>query len=324
MLSSSNSLRSARPYLGTLVEITLEAEQGHDLQIALNAAYRAIARIQQLMSFHDPDSDVSRINCAPAGLALTVDLATYEVLQCAQALSLHSHGLFDITVADILIGQGFLPSSTGVPRDHAARSRDLELLADHQVKWHRAGRIDLGGIAKGYAVDCAIAVLQQYGISHAMINAGGDLRCIGQPQRIHLRVPHDPQQLLALGWLHEGALATSAGYYTQRADAANHAIHPLSADPQRQGAHALINPIVDPRLQRCIAWQGSISVVAERCMIADALTKVVRLLADEAADGLADANQLHLPQILAHFDAQALMLDQRGLASLGSSERLHF
>jgi len=136
--------------------------------------------------------------------------------------------------------------------------------------------------------------LQQRGIGQAMVNAGGDLRCIGRPQPIHIRHPDDPQMLIALGELSNGAVATSAGYYASR-----------------QEGQRMINPIVDPVQQCCLAWQSSISVVAARCMMADALTKVVRLLAEDGSD--------RLPLLFAQFQAQAFMLDQRGLASLGSS-----
>lgn len=303
MPSPSNSLRAARPYLGTLVEISIDADLDvAQVQTAVNAAFSAVARVHQLMSFHDPDSDVSRINRTPAGIPIQIDPATYEVLGCAQRLSQRSQGAFDLTIAKVLVAQGFLPDVDSLPEIALASYRDLALLDAHQVLWQRSGRIDLGGIAKGYAVDCAIDVLQQHGIPHALVNAGGDLRCIGRPQPIHIRHPDDPQQLVAVGWLCDGALATSAGYYAQQPDL-------------QSAAQQMINPIVDPQQQRCLAWQSSISVVAARCMMADALTKVVRLWLDDAAPD-------RLAQLLADLDAQALLLDQRGLASLGSSDRL--
>jgi thiamine biosynthesis lipoprotein len=291
MPSPLNSLRSARPYLGTVVDIFVEADLNPvQLQAAINAAFDAIAHVQQRMSFHEAGSDVSRINAAAVGAWIKVDPATYTVLAAAYDLSQRCGGVFDISIAPVLQQSSFLP--TGLDTACDARYQDLLLDGADAVCWQRKGRIDLGGIAKGYAVDCAIAVLRTLGVESAIVNAGGDLRCIGRPQPIHVRHPDQPSSLVDLGMLTDGAIATSASYYSAR-----------------DGGQGSIDPIVDPQTQRCLSWQSSISVCAPSAMLADALTKVVRLMAGQAED---------LAQLLQHFSAQAIMIDQRGMHSLGS------
>ncbi len=280
-------MRRARPLLGTLVEIAAEGD-GADLPAAIEAAFAAIAAVQRLMSFHDPDSDVSRINAAAAGDAVTIDAQTFQVLRCARQISERSDGVFDVTVAPVLVDGGFLPPCRGGTKLDAAGYRDLDLLPGRRTRWCRKGWIDLGGIAKGYAVDCAVAALAARGVASGVVNAGGDLRCFGEPQPVHVRHPDEPTALIALGWLADAALAGSAGYFSS---------------VERRGR--TIDPLVDPRERCCKRWDGSVSVVAPDAMTADALTKVVRLAPDRA------------PEILAHFGAQAIVVDRDGSRGCG-------
>lgn len=289
MPSPSSKLRRARPLLGTLVDITA---RGPDtvLQAALDAAFAAIERVQRLMSFHVEDSDVSRINAADAGSEVCVDAQTYCVLERAVALGELSDGAFDIATAGVLVEQGFLPRHAGVRHPApGATFRDLILQAGHRVQWRRKGWIDLGGIAKGYAVDCAIAALRAHRVDSGIVNAGGDLRCFGQAEPIHVRRPDAPATLVPLGWLHDLAISTSSGYF---------------AGVERDGRQ--IDPLVDPGRQACAVWEDSISVVAADCMTADALTKVVRLARRRA------------PEMLDRFNAQAVVVSAQAIGLCGA------
>jgi FAD:protein FMN transferase len=282
-------MRRARPMLGTIVEITVDGAE--DVQESgINEAFAAIARVHELMSFHDATSDVARINTVPAGRSIIVDPHTYSVIAFAHELSQLSHGAFDITTAPVLVQNGFLPDAwPGIAAPHST-FRDLELLADCCVRWRKKGCIDLGGIAKGYAVDCAIWTLRCEGITTAIVNAGGDLRCFGEPQPIHLRHPETPTALIYLGGLADAAFATSAGYFSGI----------------ESGEHR-IDPIVDPKQRACVSWNGSVSVAAADCMVADALTKIVRLDPQVA------------PRVLERFEAQAFVMDAQGVRRCGRS-----
>ena len=278
-----------RPLLGTLVEIRAGGPESR-VNDGIAAAFAAIERVQRLMSFHDAGSDVSRINAAPVGREVAVDPETHCVLRHALDLSERSDGAFDITIAPSLVAAGFLPyPRLGATQVDSARFSDLELLPAGAVRWRKKGWIDLGGIAKGYAVDVAVAALRSQGITHGLVNAGGDLRGFGErPWPIQIRAPERPTMLLNAGSLRDAAIATSAGYFRSA----------------RAGS-TMVAPIVDPAHRRCVPWNASISVVASRCMTADALTKVVRLA--PAA----------LPALLDHYDAQTVIVDANGARFCG-------
>ncbi|KUZ16514.1 thiamine biosynthesis protein ApbE [Burkholderia diffusa] len=294
MQSRSSSLRRARPLLGTIVEITAMGLPD-SLSPAIDAAFTAVEEIHRLMSFHEAGSDVSRINAAIAGATIEVHPHTWRVLERAMELSTLSDGAFDVTTATLLVDHGFLPRYA--EHDVATRRntyRDLELIRPRSVKWRQKALIDLGGIAKGYAVDCAIDALRAAGTAGGIVNAGGDLRCFGARQPIHVRHPAKPTELISLGWLANGAIATSSGYF---------------AGTIEEGRR--IDPLVDARNKTCIAWDASVSVIANDCTTADAATKIVRL-AGEA-----------MPGTLAMLDAQAILIDG-GRIAIHGTDRLQW
>jgi thiamine biosynthesis lipoprotein len=284
-----NNLCRARPLLGTFVEITATGS-GENTAKAIEAAFSAIEQVHRLMSFHGPESDVSRVNASEVGCEVEIDPQTYQVLQFACELGDLSDGAFDIATADALIRVGFLPCYRYATQlDPLATYQDIELLGEHRLRWRRKGRIDLGGIAKGYAVDCAIAVLKSFGIDTGIVNAGGDLRCFGAAQQIHVRHPITPTALVSVGWLTNASIATSGGYFAG-----------ISGDDGR------IEPLVDPKQRACTSWGESVSVVAPDCMTADALTKIVRLVPERA------------PELLDRFKAQAVVIDDQSMRTCGA------
>ena len=107
----------ARPLLGTLVVIGIEEEAtGGDAHGAVNAAFAELERLQQLLSYHDPASELSRINRDACRQCITVSSDMWNVLRAAQRFSNASGGLFDVTVAPVLTRLGFLPRHPEHPR----------------------------------------------------------------------------------------------------------------------------------------------------------------------------------------------------------------
>lgn len=272
----------ARPLLGTLVEIAASGATPDTVQLAISNAFDAVERVHQLMSYQSPDSDISRINREGFDRPVTVAWHTWHVLQTAARFSEASDGLFDITIAPTLTKLGFLPRHPDFPRISGQGNwRHVLLLPDNQVRLERRLRIDVSGIAKGYAVDLAIAALQEAGMCSGRVNAGGDLRVFGETaQIIHVRHPGSPTQMLPVVELRQGAAATSAGYYTQR---------------RYQGR--MVTPLINPHTRVAAEVQRSVTILADDCMTADALTKVVHADPYSAVDKLA------------RFDARALMLE---------------
>ena len=220
-------LRRARPLLGTLVEIGVN-DEGELAQAAVQGAFAAIGRVQACMSRFEPGSDVARFAALAAGQDMDVAPGTAEVLQAACELELASNGLFDIT-------QGRAP---GGWRCEGLRLRKLSA----------AAAFDLGGIAKGYAVDCAVQTLQQAGCNAGWVNAGGDLRAFGPVQVPVMLRDEERGGLCPFMELGDGALATSSLGPLRRSQ--------LWVEESRNAA-------------------AHVSVAAPLCLWADALTKIV-------------------------------------------------
>lgn len=259
-----NHLKRARPLLGTLVEIRASGATS-TLLPAIEQAFAIIEEVHALMSYQEPASEISRLNRSAHLSAQEVHLHTWNVLLAAQELAAASEGLFDITIAPTLERIGFLPRHADMPR--ASRHGDwrhIALLPGQRVKFLRQVRIDVSGIAKGYAVDCALRVLRDAGLTAASVNAGGDLRVFGPyAQPLQVRAPQDPTQSIALMPLTNGAAATSAAYFTQRRHAGQQ-----------------VTTLIHPQTHQASASPRSVTVLAQDCMLADALTKIV--MADAA------------------------------------------
>lgn len=274
--------RRARPLLGTFVEITVSAPEPDYPAAAFEAAFAAIARVHDLMSWHVAGSDVGRINRAASGRWLVIDPWTGEVLRTAQLLFARSGGLFDVTCERHLRRAGVLPDAPSASPERSGGMADLTLDAKGgRVRLRRPLCVNLDGIAKGYAVDRAVAVLEDHGVAGGCVNAGGDLRLFGvAEQEIGLRNPRRPAQILSLGRCRNRAVATTGGYFL---------------DP----GLALASAVIDPSSGRAVALPGSVTVTAPRCMHADALTKIAALQRPDD-DGLVES-LFHELQATAHL-----------------------
>ncbi|HEY7872126.1 MAG TPA: FAD:protein FMN transferase [Rudaea sp.] len=274
-----SGIRRARPWLGTIVDVYVEHADSTRAERAIEAAFAEIATVQRLMSFHADDSDLARLRRAHVGACLRVNARTHEVLDWSLRIAQISDGAFDPCVATMQVARGALPvlHSDFVP-DVDASWRDIELLDGERVRLRRPLWIDLGGIAKGYAVDRAIEVLRARGATQACVNAGGDLRICGpNAERIEVRTA-DGIVFPAIE-LVDGALATSAS----------------------TGAQHLYG-----QSREAVAAGSTVSVAAPTCIVADALTKVA-LAGGECAHAALSA-----------FDAHAWRHDsRRGWQSLG-------
>ena len=288
MTTTHLSLRRVRPLLGTFVEIAVAGPPHDAAEAAVEAAFSAVATVHRLMSFHETDSDVSRLNRSAAAHAVKVHDGTYQVLEAARDLYRRSGGMFDISVAPALQSLGLLPAVPGLcahlrrERDDKAPGHDrIQLLPANRVRFADASvKIDLGGIAKGFAVDCAVEALRRHGVAQGVVNAGGDLRGFGPRSHvIDIRDPRQPERPLCRVALANAALASSAGRF----------------DPARS-RQARGSAVIDPVTAMPPRSIIGATVCAGSCMIADAVTKVV-INAGEAA-----------APTLEHYGADALFV----------------
>src|ERR1700756_2719733 len=141
MAAVSNKVRRARPLLGTFVEIEAAGAAGSELDAAMEAAFEAVAQVHRLMSFHEPDSDVSRLNSRAAVEPVVVHDWTFQVLEAAVELHRRSGGVFDVAVAPPLQAMGLLPRRDGDVVSRASRPDDaIELLPGRTVRF-RSGDV---------------------------------------------------------------------------------------------------------------------------------------------------------------------------------------
>ena len=248
-------VRRAQAWLGTLVDVCVATPAGQEsaTEPAVDAAFAEIADLHRLLSRQQNGRDWRAISEARPGTTVRVDPRTVEVLQLALELSRRTGGRFS---PDRSLYSG---GDTG-PRD-AWCIEDADT-----VRIRRRGRLDLDGIAKGYAVDRAVDLLGRHGLS-CVVNAGGDMRSRGLPPRpLHLRSALLPGQLVDLGLVTDCAVATS------------------ESRPERASGLPLASAgIEDPRCAGRVIERRTVCVLASRCAVADALTKVVAVDPDGAA-----------------------------------------
>jgi FAD:protein FMN transferase len=280
---SSVEIRRCRPLLGTFVEIQAAGINAADLEHGVYAAFVAIDQVQQLMSFHKPGSEVSRMNRDAFYKSTLVHPWTWRVLRSACEFSRNSDGTFDVTTGRQLVKWNYLPRFAS----HIGTGswRDIVFEENRHVRFGRPLTIDLGGIAKGFAVDRAVDALKRHGVTAGIVNAGGDLRAFGsRSQLVHIRNPIEPTRLAGAVRLYERAMATSGIYFARR---------------KHRGR--CVSPLLDGRTGRAARELISVTVGAAECMTADALTKIVFALHQRAAP------------LLARYGANALLLERDGV-----------
>lgn len=284
----------ARPLLGTLVEIWGSEHPAGNTDTAIRQAFEEIARVQALFSYHAPDSELNRINRSPIGEPVRLDAEMYGLLQTVDELYHRSGGLFDVTVAAALEEIGYKSDVMDLPLiDQPGLWNDVELIGENRLVLKQRVRMDLSGIAKGYAVDRAYAVMEASGIESFCINAGGDLRIkSAHKESVTIRHPVYPWMEGETVYIDQGAVATSAGYY--------------SVQENRYGEK--VTPLIHPGSRRTASDKVSVSVLASTCTIADALTKVVH------------ADPIGTTKLLESYGAKAVILSGEGNGELSVSE----
>jgi len=202
-------LKRDEAIMGTAISVELWAEDPEQGEAAITAVMGEMHRIDRCMSPHKPDSELSRINREAARSPVMLSAEMARLLARANDFAQLSGGAFDITYA--AVGQLYDYRQRIRPSDEAlARARALvgwrNLILDKQagtVRFALDGmRIDLGGFAKGHAVDNATAILRERGIRHAIVSAGGDSRVIGdrrgRPWTIGVRDPRRAGEMVAM------------------------------------------------------------------------------------------------------------------------------
>ncbi|MDQ8038331.1 MAG: FAD:protein FMN transferase [Pedobacter sp.] len=251
-------IRRMQPLLGTYVEIGAHGEAASDALVT--AAFAAVRNIHDLASFQSPDSVLTQLNRNP-GVWMELPCHLLRLLRIAREMTRRSDGLFNCTVGGDLVALGVLPDHGGPPALLRGEADDIELQG-RQARLRCPVRITLDGIAKGFAVDRAIAVLRHGGAESAWVNAGGDLRVFGDLQLPVQRREAD-ESLTFLGHVRDAAVASSV----------------LRSSPDTRYPGFLVGGAAESETR---TW----TVLARQAWRADALTKVAALAADDRRDAL--------------------------------------
>ena len=279
--TAGDTTREFRYLMGTSVQVAVFGRDEPSRRVAVDEAFAAMVEVDRLMSNYRADSELSRLNASAARAAVRVSDPLFAVLDAARRISADSHGAFDVTVGPLVKSWGFFDKKPHVPA--ASELAAVRPLVDYRnvildprartVRFTRPGvEIDLGGIAKGFAVELAANVLRQHGLS-GMVDAGGNQYLVGtQPGKrlwtIGITHPERADDLLGEVDVREGSVSTSSG-------SANF----LVAGSRRYGH------ILDPRSLQPSAAALSVTIVSRDATLGDAMSKAAFVLGPK--DGIA-------------------------------------
>jgi len=284
----------ARRCMGTICRINVFHTDEATAERAATAAFAEMERLEALMTTWRPTSDVSQVNAAAGRKGVVVAPETLEVIEKALWIARKSGGAFDITVGAFAglwkfdqDNDGTIPSRQEVAaRKRLLGWRDVQVDAKTRtVKLRRAGqRITLGGIAKGYAVDAAVAVLRRQGLENFLVQAGGDLYVAGRRGTrdwiVGIQDPRASSQDVKSGSASFAFLPLSNQAFTTSGDYERFVIK-----GNRRYHH-----ILDPKTGFPVTHTRSVTILAPNTFLADTVDTAIFILG--AKRGLALIEQL--------------------------------
>jgi thiamine biosynthesis lipoprotein len=275
-------VRRTLPAMGTIVEVAVVHRNPRYAEAAIDAAFTRLKTVERTMTRFDPRSDVGRANLGAAKEGVLIAPATAEVIVAALGWAGASDGAFDPCVGRVIEVWDVEHRHAPPPKSAYTRLAGRQFYHGLDMdtwRGHRAVRftdpdiqIDLGGIAKGYAVDQAVVTLRDWGIAQAFVAAGGDLYAMGEsdhrgPWDVGIRDPKNPDHVMASFPLSDGAVATSGDYFRYflyHGHRYHHIMDPATAAPRVTPEH-------------------SVSVAANSCMAADVAATTCFGMAPERA-----------------------------------------
>mgnify|MGYP002837906355 CR=1 FL=1 len=284
-------------HMGTKFTISVDAPMSASLQEAMRSAFARIAKLDEILSDYRSESEVLTLSRgAPHAGPVPLSDDLHRVLQSAQALSKTTDGAFDVTVGPLTKlwrrarRRKQFPSAENLQRARQAVGFPQLKISPESAAARLTGenmRLDLGGIAKGYAADEALATLRKAGFPRSLINAGGDIRAGDAPRGKRgwkigiapLEANAAPSRFL---WIANEAIATSGDAWQF-----------VEIDGKRY------SHILDPRTGIPLTLRSSVTVIASTGMAADSIASAVSVLGPTA--GVALANQMDCVHALVVF-----------------------
>jgi thiamine biosynthesis lipoprotein len=261
------------PVMGTTFRVVLYAPNEAAARIGARAAFDRIEQLDAMMTDYDENSELMKLCAKAGGPAVKVSDELFDILDKARDFNLKTQGAFDVTVGPV-VRLWRKARADGKPPDPANIAKAMELVGadklvldpkEHTVQLLKSGmKLDLGGIAKGYAVDKALEVLKAKGFIQALVAGGGDIGLADPPPGksgwtidilpLDKAKRDNPVRLV----LKQAGISTS-GDEEQYLEAAG----------GKRYSH-----IVDPRTGKALEGRSSVTVYAPNCTSSDALAKV--------------------------------------------------
>ncbi|MEK6732445.1 MAG: FAD:protein FMN transferase [Candidatus Omnitrophota bacterium] len=277
-------VKETRVLMDTYAEISCYSSDRNNAINAIDAAFKETKRIEKVFSKFDEDSEVSKINRLAGLEKVNANEEVLSLIERSIYYSKISDGAFDITVAPLMEIWGFVRKHQSIP-DRGAIENTLKSVGYHNIELNlgelsirflnRGAKIDLGGIAKGYAADRAKDILVSHGIKNGLVNLGGNIYALGKASggrswNIGVQDPRNKGKLLKSFELTNKAISTSGNYerfFEIGGKRYSHIINPVSGEP----------------------CQGiiSVTVAADSAEEADALSTVIFVLGEEKGINLA-------------------------------------
>jgi len=246
--SRLRTYRQSRILLDTVVDIIVASSDEQQANQAILSAFREMERIENVLSKYRTDSQIALVNRKTRGEPVPLSAEVYGLIQRSLDYSILTDGFFDITIGGLVDLWGIGTSYEHVP-DRSSLRDILPYISYKYVRMRPKRSIalrypqvslDLGGIAKGYSIDRGIQMLEQHHITSALINAGGDIRCIGMkpdgtPWRIGIKHPRK-EGMCGVIELHNAAVATSGDYerfFIHEGTRYHHLLDPQTGMPAR-------------------------------------------------------------------------------------------
>lgn len=274
-------------HMGTSFKLVLYARDRDSATRASKAAFTRIAQLDAIMSDYRETSELASLNRRSGAGPVRVSEDLFRVLVAAEEMARRTEGAFDVTVGPVsrvwrrARRTGEMPEPDRLERALAlVNYRSLELDAENStVRLAKAGMLlDLGGIAKGFAADEAMAVIKSHGITTALVAAGGDIAVSGKPPG-------------SSGWTIGVATAGSSAERPARMLVMTEGAVSTSGDAQQyvEIGGTRYSHIVDPRSGLPLTGRASVTVAARNCTMSDSLATAVSVLGPEKGLGLVEA-----------------------------------
>jgi len=297
---ATDTVTKSTVLMDTFVSFEIRGDLGYGASTkVIDKAIKAMKALEDRFNYFSDTSELAKINNLKKAGKLVLSEEMFEVLKTSRLLCEETNGAFDVSMEPLLQIWQTSESRNSAPNETEIESAQSQIglhvwtlnSQDKSITINRDGvKINLGGIAKGFIVDRGAEVLKEAGITNALINAGGDIYCIGSGESdgwiIGIRDPVRNKNIIATFKASNKAIATSGGYerYTKI---------------QNQ----TFSHIIDPRTGYPVdKMSKSVTVVAKDCMLADALATALYILDKDEGASLVESLS----------DTECVIIDESG------------